>query len=122
MLNVFRRPKLDVQFQPSRTVTDEFARRMDIVGTITMVNEGADAEIEQIEMMVIAGFRRIPLDVPEEWRRILLQRGERKEGEVCWSVTLDAPLRAELGELSISACDQRRKRWVWRLPFRFSRM
>jgi hypothetical protein len=94
---------------------------MSLAGRITIANDGSDAEVTEVEMMVIAGFRRIPLDVPAEWRSFALASGGSKEGAVEWSLTLDAPLRAEKGELSISARDQRRHKWEWRLPFAFER-
>jgi hypothetical protein len=72
-------------------------------------------------MVLIAGFRRIPLDLPAEWRSASLASGNEKRGDVRWSMTLDAPLRAETGELYVSLRDQKRKKWEWRLPFAFER-
>jgi hypothetical protein len=121
MFRLFQRPKLDARFEPMRAQTDEFARQMSLAGHLTLVNEGSDAELSDVEMMVIAGFRRIPLAVPAEWRALRVASGARREGEVSWCVTLDAPLRAEAGELSVSLHDQRRRKWDWRLPFVFDR-
>ena len=47
--------------------------------------------------------------------------GGEKRGDLHWSLTLDAPLRAETGELYVSLRDQKRKKWEWRLPFAFER-
>jgi hypothetical protein len=117
----FERPKLAVQFEPAETLTDELARQIVLAGQLTLVNEGSDATLGETEMMVIAGYRRIPLDVPDEWRALTLANGGRREGTVRWALTLDAPLRAETGELSISLRDQKRKKWEWRLPLTFKR-
>jgi hypothetical protein len=94
---------------------------MAVQGRLSVVNEGASADISEVEMMVIAGFRRIPLEIPPEWRELRLAKGGRKESDVSWVVTLDAPLRAERGELYLSLRDRRRKKWEWRLPFGFER-
>jgi hypothetical protein len=59
--------------------------------------------------------------VPGDWRMLRLASGAAKTGAVRWSLTLDAPLRAERGELYVSARDQKRKKWEWRLPFVFER-
>ena len=121
MFGLFQRPRLDARFEPTRALTDEFARQMLLEGRLTLVNEGSDAVLGDIEMMVIAGFRRIPLEVPAEWRALRVASGARREGEVSWCLTLDAPLRAEVGELSLSLRDQKRRKWDWRLPFAFDR-
>jgi hypothetical protein len=121
MFGLFQRPKLAALFEPSEAVTDEFARQLALAGRLTLVNDGSDAALGETEMMVIAGFRRIPLEVPDDWRALTLAGGGRKEGMVRWSLTLDAPLRAETGELAVSLRDQKRKKWEWRLPFTFER-
>ena len=121
MFRFFERPKLAVRFEPAEALTYEFARQFVLAGEFTLVNEGCDAALGETEMMVIAGFRRIPLEVPDEWRALTLASGGRKQGTVRWALTLDAPLRAETGELSVCLRDQRRKKWEWRLPFTFER-
>ena len=119
MLGLFQRPKLDARFAPSHAHSDEFAREIAVAGRLTLTNEGSDAELSEIEMMVIAGFRRIPLEVPTDWRGVRLGKGASKDGAVEWTVTLDAPLRAQAGELWVSVRDQKRRKWEWRLPFSF---
>ena len=121
MLALFRRPKLVARFAPTRAMTDEFAREMSVGGHLTIANEGSDASVEDVEVMVIAGFRRIPLVVPAQWQGFRVPGEGEKSGEVSWSLTLDAPLRAEAGELWLSLRDQKRRRWEWRLPFSFER-
>lgn len=121
MLGWFSRPKLAASFAATHAHSDEFARTIELAGRLVVRNEGSEAELRDTEMMVIAGFRRIPLEVPGEWRTLTLAGGAEKGGEVHWSLTLDAPLRAENGELYVSIRDQRRKKWEWRLPFGFER-
>ncbi len=121
MLGWFQRPKLEASFTATHAHSDEFARTIELAGELVLRNEGSDAELGEIEMMVIAGFRRIPLGVPGEWAGFHLASGAAKAGAVRWTLTLDAPLRAEAGELSVSARDHKRKKWEWRLPFVFER-
>lgn len=121
MFGIFPRAKLAARFEPAHAWTDEFARQMGLAGRLAITNDGADAEIGDVEMIVIAGFRRISLEVPSEWRVLTLVRGGCKDGDVSWSLTLDAPLRAECGDLYVSLRDQKRKKWEWRLPFAFER-
>jgi len=117
----FERPKLVPQFEPTEAVTRELARELTLAGRLTLINDGSNAALGETEMMVIAGFRRIPLEVPDEWRALTLASGGRRQGTVRWTLTLDAPLRADAGELSISLRDQKHKKWEWRLPFAFER-
>jgi hypothetical protein len=119
MFGVFQRPKLDARFTPMHAHSDEFAREIAVAGALAVINEGTDAELGDVEMLVIAGFRRIPLEVPPEWRTMRLAKGDRKEGEVSWTLKLDAPLRAQAGELYLALRDQKRRKWEWRLPFSF---
>jgi hypothetical protein len=121
MFGLFERPKLEARFTPAQALTDEFARTLVLAGHLIIANSGADAELVEVEMMVIAGFRRIPLEVPSEWRALRVARGSAYEGPVQWTQTLEAPLRAEAGELAVSARDQKHKKWEWRLPFAFER-
>jgi hypothetical protein len=119
MLGLFRRPKLDARFTATHAHTDEFAREVAVAGRLTLTNAGSDADIEQVDLVLIAGFRRIPLEVPAEWKTLRLASGGSREGDVAWALTLDAPLRAEKGDLYISLVDQKRRKWEWRLPFQF---
>jgi hypothetical protein len=119
MLGLFQRPKLDARFAPSHAHSDEIAREIAVAGRLVIANEGSDAELSDVEMMVIAGFRRIPLEVPSEWRNLRLAKGSSKESAVEWTITLDAPLRAQAGELWVSVRDQKRRKSEWRLPFSF---
>ena len=119
MFGLFQRPKLEAQFSASYAVSDEFARQVSLAGELTIRNQGADAELVTVEMLIIAGFRRIPLDVPASWKGARLAKGAAKTDKVEWSLTLDSPLRAQAGELFVSVQDQKRHDWQWRLPFTF---
>jgi hypothetical protein len=118
MLGMFRRPKLDARFAATHAHTDEFAREVAVAGRLALSNAGSDAEIDQVDLVLIAGFRRIPLEVPTDWRSFRLASGATKEADVSWTLTLDAPLRAEKGELYVSLHDQKRRKSEWRLPFK----
>jgi hypothetical protein len=121
MLRWFERPKLDATFTATHAVADEFARTIEVTGELTLRNGGSDTDLADVEMIVIAGFRRIPLAVPDAWRAVHLRNGGAEVGALRWSLTLDAPLRAETGELYVSVRDHKRKKWEWRLPFAFER-
>jgi len=119
MFAFLRRPKLTAHLVAPRAVSDEFARRMDLGGRLVIRNAGSDADLTFTEMMVITGFRRIPLAVPPEWGAVRITSGRSGELELNRSLTLDAPLRSPAGELYVVALDQRRRKWEWRLPFTF---
>ena len=75
---------------------------------------------------MIASAERVlipqPLNSSGETRRsATLAAGAEQKCDLRWSLTLDAPLRAETGELYVSVRDQKRKKWEWRLPFVFER-
>jgi hypothetical protein len=119
MLGLFQRPKLEAAFAASEAVSTEFTREIDLAGRLELRNAGSEAALSSVEMMIIAGFRRIPLDVPPDWRALHLPKGAAKSQDVRWKLTLDSPLRAQAGELFVSVHDQRRQTWQWRLPFKF---
>ena len=119
MFGLFQRPKLAASFAATEAVSNEFTREIDLAGRLELTNEGSDADVSSVEMMIIAGFRRIPLDVPAAWRMFRLGKGEARAEDLRWKLTLDSPLRAQAGELFVSAHDQKRKTWQWRLPFTF---
>lgn len=119
MFGLFQRPKLEASFAASEGVSNEFTKEIDLAGRLVVKNDGGDAELTSVEMMIIAGFRRIPLEVPPAWKAFRLGKGESKSDELRWKLTLDSPLRAQAGELFVGAQDQKRHAWQWRLPFKF---
>lgn len=119
MFGMFQRPKLAASFDASEAVSNEFTREIDLAGRLTLSNQGSDADLSAVEMMIIAGFRRIPLTVSDGWRNFRLPKGQGRTEELRWKLTLDSPLRAQAGELFVSAQDQKRQTWQWRLPFKF---
>lgn len=119
MFGLFQRPKLDASFAATEAVTNEFTREIDLAGRLALKNDGSDADVTRVEMMIIAGFRRIPLAVPEGWTAFRLMKDQARADDVRWRLTLDSPLRAQGGELFVSARDQKGKAWQWRLPFKF---
>lgn len=119
MFGVFQRPKLEASFTASEAVSNEFTREIDLAGRLTLRNDGSDADVSGVEMMIIAGFRRIPLAVPEGWTAFRLPKTQSRTDDLRWKLTLDSPLRAQAGELFVSVHDQKRQTWQWRLPFTF---
>jgi hypothetical protein len=119
MFGVFARPKLDARFDATHAHSDEFAREVEVSGSLTVSNTGSDADVSGVELIIIAGFRRIALEVPAEWRTFRVAKGASKEGPVHWTLKLDSPLRAEAGQLYVSLLDQKRRKSEWRLPFTF---
>ena len=119
MFGLFQRPKLEATFAPSEAISNEFSKEISLSGRLSLSNQGSDADLTAVEMMIVAGFRRIPLDVPAGWRAFQLAKGEMKADNLAWTLTLDSPLRAQAGELFIGAHDQKRQSWQWRLPFQF---
>ena len=55
MLRWFERPKLAASFTARHAVSDEFARTIDVAGELTVRNDGSDTDVDDVEMMVIAG-------------------------------------------------------------------
>lgn len=121
MFGLFQRPKLEASFAASEAVSNEFTREIDLAGRLVLTNAGSDADLSAVEMMIVAGFRRIPLTVPASWYTFRLSKGESRSEDLRWKLTLDSPLRAEAGELFVNAHDQKRHTWQWRLPFTFER-
>ena len=119
MFGLFQRPKLDASFSASEAVSNEFTKEIDLAGRLVVSNSGSDAELGSVEMMIVAGFRRIPLEVPAGWRSLGIAKGQSKADDLRWKLTLDSPLRAQAGELFVSVQDQKRQTWQWRLPFTF---
>ena len=119
MFGLFQRPKLEASFAASEAVSNEFTREIELAGRLVLTNTGSDADLSSVEMMIIAGFRRIPLDLPTSMAAFRLAKGESRTEDVHWKLTLDSPLRAQAGELFVGAHDQKRQTWQWRLPFKF---
>jgi len=119
MFGMFARPKLEARFDASHAHSDEFSREVELTGSLALSNSGSEAQVGGVEMILIAGFRRIELDVPSDWSSFALGKGESKQGELHWKLTLDSPLRAEAGQLYVSVYDQKRRKSEWRLPFAF---
>ena len=118
MFGLFQRPKLEASFAASEAVSNEFTREIDLAGRLVLTNAGSDTDLSAVEMMIIAGSRRIPLTVPASWATFRLAKGEARSEDLRWKLTLDSPLRAQAGELFVSAHDQKRQTWQWRLPFK----
>ena len=71
------------------------------------------------EIRDVQGVAARPLQVPAAWATFRLPKGDARSEDLRWKLTLDSPLRAQAGELFVSAQDQKRHTWQWRLPFQF---
>ena len=76
-----------------------------VPGEIAAFVDEAAAALGGCDFLVnnVGVFRRIPLDVPPAWKALRLPKGEAKSEDLRWKLTLDSPLRAQAGELFVSA-------------------
>ena len=70
MLGLFKRtPKLEVAFTPTIAVARELAKEVEVAGDLVNRNVGKDAELTDLEVVLVAGgTRRIDLELPLTWR------------------------------------------------------
>ena len=108
MLRFLRRaPKLEAAFRPTRAVARELARQVEVAGELVLRNVGRDAELADLQLVLIAGgTRRIDLVLPDAWRGRLKvpANGELRE-QVAWTLTLAAPMRAPEAEILVNTTE-----------------
>jgi hypothetical protein len=105
MFGLFKRPpKLEAAFRPTRAVARELAREVAVAGELTLRNVGRDAELNDLEVVLVAGgTRRIDLTLPDAWRgRVKLAAGAELHEVVDWTVKLAAPMRASAAEIQVN--------------------
>ena len=105
MFGLFKKsPKLEVAFTPRHAVARELEREVAVAGELVLRNAGRDAELSDLEVVLIAGgTRRIDLALPEAWKRGLrLPAGGEVRETVDWTVKLAAPMRAPAAEIQIN--------------------
>ena len=90
MFGLFQRPKLAASFAATEAVSNEFTREIELAGRLELRNDGSDADLSSIEMMIIAGFRRIPLDVPGPVDSVSTGEGQCPLGRPAVEATLDS--------------------------------
>ena len=104
VLGLFKRtPKLEATFQPKLALARELAREVAVSGELVLRNAGRDAELTDLELVLVAGStRRIDLDLPAAWTgRVRVAAGGELRETVSWTVKLAAPMRAPAAEIQV---------------------
>lgn len=104
VLGLFKRPpKLEARFEPTVAVARELAREIEVAGEFLVRNLGKDAELTDLQLVLIAGgTRRIDLALPAAWAgRVGLPAGGELRQQVAWKQTLAAPMRAPGAEIQL---------------------
>ncbi len=105
VLGLFKKtPKLEATFRPTLAVARELTREIEVAGELVLRNAGRDAELSDLELVLIGGgTRRIDLAIPEAWRgRLALPAGGELRQAVAWKLTLAAPMRAPAAEIQVN--------------------
>ena len=118
-MRLFRRtPKLEAAFRPTRAVARALARQIEVAGELVLRNVGRDADLADLELVLIAGgTRRIDLTLPDAWRAGLrLPAGGEAREQVAWTLTLAAPMRAPEAEIQVNTTEGGRLEPLARTP------
>ena len=113
MFGLFKKtPKLEARFEPRIAVGRELAREVQVAGELTLHNTGRDAELTDLELVLIAGgTRRIDLVLPDAWRgRVRVPGGGELREKVDWTVKLAAPMRASSAEIQVNTTEGGKRR------------
>ena len=96
-------PKIELAFTPRHAVARELAKEVAVAGELVLRNAGKDADVADLELVLIAGgTRRIDLTLPEAWKRGLrIAAGGEVREQVDWTVKLAAPMRAPAAEIQL---------------------
>lgn len=99
-----RAPKLEARFTPTVAVARELKKEVQVAGELVVRNVGKDAELTDLETVLVAGgTRRIDLDLPAGWRgRQRVPAGGELRTTVDWTVALAAPMRAPAAEIQLN--------------------
>ena len=104
-MRLFKRtPKLEAVFRPTVAVARELTREIEVAGELVLRNVGRDAELTDLQVVLIAGgTRRIDLTLPAAWQgRVALGAGGELREQVAWKLTLAAPMRAPAAEIQVN--------------------
>jgi len=105
MFGLFKKPpKLAMTFTPRTAVARELAKEVEVAGDLVVKNVGKDAELTDLEVVLVAGgTRRIDLELPPTWRgsQRIPADGELRAA-VAWTVKLAAPMRAPAAEIQLN--------------------
>jgi hypothetical protein len=113
VLGLFKKtPKLEATFRPTRAVARELAREVSVAGELVLRNVGRDAEVTDLELVLVAGStRRIDLTLPETWRGSQhLAAGGQLAATVDWTIKLAAPMRAPAAEIQVNTTEGGKRR------------
>ena len=113
MFGLFKKtPKLEARFEPTVAVGRELAREVQVAGELTLRNTGRDAELTDLELVLVAGStRRIDLVLPDVWRgRVGVPAGGELREKVDWTVKLAAPMRASSAEIQVNTTEGGKRR------------
>ena len=113
MFGLFKKtPKLEARFEPRIAVGRELAREVQVAGELTLHNTGRDAEVTDLELVLVAGnTRRIDLVLPDAWRgRVRVPAGGELREKVDWTVKLAAPMRASSAEIQVNTTEGGKRR------------
>src|SRR2546425_12819687 len=105
MFGLFKKtPKLEARFEPTVAVGRELAREVQVAGELTLHNTGRDAELTDLELVLVAGStRRIDLALPNAWRgSVRVPAGGELREKVNWTIKLAAPMRASSAEIQVN--------------------
>lgn len=105
MFGLFKKPpKLDASFAPTLAVGRELAKEIQVAGELVLRNPGKDAEMTDLEVVLVAGgTRRIDLALPDAWRgKVRIPAGGELRQRVDWTVKLPAPMRAPDAEIQVN--------------------
>jgi hypothetical protein len=105
MFGLFKKaPKLEMTFSPTTAVARELAREVAVAGELVVKNVGKDAEIADLEVVLVAGgTRRIDIELPVAWRGAQrIPAGGDLRATVAWTVKLAAPMRAPAAEIQLN--------------------
>lgn len=105
MFGFFKKPpKLEASFVARVAVGRELAKEIEIAGELVLRNPGREAELSDLEVVLVAGgTRRIDLALPAGWRgTVRIPAGGELRENVDWTVKLAAPMRAPLAEIQVN--------------------
>jgi len=100
-------PKLEAVFRPTVAVARELTREIEVAGELVLRNVGRDAELTDLQVVLIAGgTRRIDVTLPTAWQgRVALRAGGELREQVAWKLTLAAPMRAPAAEIQVNTTE-----------------
>ena len=105
MFGLFKKPpKIEITFTPRHAVARELAKEVAVAGELVLRNAGKDADVSDLELVLIAGgTRRIDLVLPDAWKRGLhIAAGGEVREQVDWTVKLAAPMRAPAADIQLN--------------------